>query len=274
MIETGVGGCGTGFHREHHDWVLAEHPAVPWFELISENFMVPGGRPRHVLERLRRDWPVALHGVSLSPGSDEPVDPGYLRRLKDLVSWVQPAIVSDHLCWTGLGGHNSHDLLPLPFTEEVVRTAAAKIRQFQDTLGRRILVENVSTYLRFDGSTMTEWEFVAAVAAEADCGILLDVNNVFVNSRNHGFDPAEYLAALPVDRVAQFHIAGHEEHGQVVLDTHDRPVDTAVWDLFRRAVARFGPRPAIIERDEHIPEFPVLLDEIRQAQRILDGAPD
>lgn len=269
-MERALHGCGTGFHREHHDFVLSERPDVPWFELISENFMVPGGRPRHVLERLRRDWPVALHGVSMSLGSAEPLDAAYLRELKTLVDWVQPEIVSDHLCWTGLGGHNSHDLLPLPFTEEAVGNAATKIRQAQDVLGRRILVENISTYLRFNGSTMTEWEFVSAVVNEADCGLLLDVNNVHVNSRNHGFDPRTYLDALPVGRIGQFHVAGHEDHGHVVLDTHDRPVTEEVWSLFDDAVARFGALPTIIERDEDIPEFPVLEGEIRHAQSILD----
>lgn len=272
MSETTVRGCGTGFHREHHDWVLAERPEIPWFELISENFFAKGGRPRHVLERLRRDWPVALHGVSLSPGSDEMLDRGYLTRLRELVEWVQPAIVSDHLCWTGLGGHNSHDLLPLPFTEQAVRSAAAKIRRVQDALGRRILVENISTYLRFEDSTLTEWEFVTAVLEEADCGLLLDINNVWVNARNHGFDPEDYLAALPLGRVGQFHVAGHEDHGDVLLDTHDRPVAEGVWDLFERAVARFGALPTILERDEKIPEFPVLHEEVRRAQRVLDGA--
>lgn len=266
-----LGGCGTGFHREHHDWVLSQRPDVPWFELITENFMVPGGKPRHVLERLRRDWPVALHGVSMSLGSDEPLDTEYLRNLKTLVEWVRPEIVSDHLCWTGLGGHNSHDLLPMPFTDEAVRNAAAKLRQAQDVLGRRVLVENISTYLRFNGQTMTEWEFVSAVVSEAGCGLLLDVNNVYVNARNHGFDPKTYIDALPRDHVGQFHVAGHEDHGHVVLDTHDRPVTEDVWALFRYAVERFGPLPTIIERDEDIPEFQVLEGEIRHAQSILDG---
>lgn len=265
-------GCGTGLHREHYETVLRDRPPVPWFELISENFMVDGGRPRHVLERVCTDYPVALHGVSASLGSAEPLDGGYLARLTELVRRVEPVIVSDHLCWTRLGAHNSHDLLPLPFTEEAVGVAAVKIRHVQDRLGRKILVENVSTYVRFAGSTLTEWEFVAAVAEEANCGLLLDINNVYVNARNHGFDPEDYLAGLPATRVRQFHLAGHQDHGDHVLDTHDRPITGDVWDLFRSAVRRFGPQPTIIERDEDIPPFDVLLAEIATAQEVLDAA--
>lgn len=265
-------GCGTGLHREHYTAVLEERPPIPWFELISENFMVEGGRPRLVLDRVKEEYPVALHGVSLSLGSDEPTPDSYLDRLAALVEHVQPLIVSDHLCWTRLGAHNSHDLLPLPFTAEAVAVAAAKIRRVQERIGRRMLVENVSTYLRFQDSTLSEWEFVAAVAAEADCGLLLDINNVYVNGRNHGFDPEEYLAGLDPGRVVQFHISGHEDHGDHILDTHDRPVADGVWQLFRSAIRRFGPCPTILERDEHIPPLAELLTEMEVAQRILDDA--
>ena len=267
-------GCGMGLHREHYDEVLSGRPPVRWFELISENFMAAGGRPRFVLDQVRADYPVALHGVSLSLASDEPIDPLYLDRLARLVEEVEPVIVSDHLCWTRLDAHNSHDLLPLPFTEEAVGVAAAKIRQVQDRIGRRILVENVSTYLRFRDSTLAEWEFVAAVAEEADCGLLLDVNNVYVNGRNHGFDPERYLAALPAGRVRQFHVAGHEDLGDHVLDTHDHPVAGPVWELFRSAVRRFGPLPTILERDDDIPPLDVVLAEAAVAQRILDEGRD
>ena len=264
-------GCGVGLRREHHEVVLEERPSVPWFEVISENFMVEGGRPLHVLERVRRDYPVAMHGVSMSIGSRDPVDPVHLVGLKRLVERFEPAIVSDHLCWTGLGGHNSHDLLPLPFTEEAVETAAAKIRQVQDTLGRQILVENISTYLEFDGSTMAEHEFITAVAERADCGILLDVNNVYVNARNHAIDPIAFLEGVPRDRVKQFHLAGHEDHGDYVLDTHDHPIPADVWRLYERAVERFGPVSTLIERDANVPALPVLMEEMRAAQAILDG---
>lgn len=267
-----VSGCGVGLRREHFDVVLQNKPAVPWFEVISENFMLPGGRPRHALERVRRDYPVALHGVSLSLGSAEPVQADYLSRLRALADRVEPAIVSDHLCWTSLGGRNSHDLLPLPFSTEAVRIVARKIRRVQDSLGRRILVENVSTYLRCADAEMEEWEFLTAVAEAADCHVLLDVNNVYVNARNHGFDALRYLRGLPVTRVAQFHLAGHEDHGHVVVDTHDRPVCPAVWDLYRAAVARFGPLPTLIERDADVPEWDVLEAEARQAQAVLTSA--
>jgi hypothetical protein len=258
-----------GLRREHYDVVILERPPVPWFEVISENFMVAGGRPRHVLERVRRDYPVVLHGVSLFLGSAEPLNPDHLRRLKSLVDEVEPVLVSDHLCWTGLGGHNTHDLLPLPFTEEAVRRAAAKIRQVQETLDRRILIENISTYLQFDGTTMQEWEFVSAVLAEADCGLLLDLNNVEVNSRNHGFDPLRYLDGLPPDRIAQFHLAGQElDDGDFVVDTHDHAVSDRIWELYRQALHRFGPAPALIERDDKIPELAVLLAEARRADGV------
>jgi uncharacterized protein (UPF0276 family) len=269
---SGLSGCGVGLRREHYQHVLDERPRVLWFEVISENFMVPGGRPRHVLERVRGDYPVALHGVSLSLGSAEPVDPEHLRRLEDLVNWVEPSLVSDHLCWTQLGGHNSHDLLPLPFTEEAVRTTARNIRRVQETLGRRILIENVSSYVRFRESEMEEWDFLGAVAREADCDILLDVNNVYVNARNFGFDPVRYLAAVPATRVRQFHLAGHEDHGHVVIDTHDQPVCDTVWTLFRHAVERFGPVPTLIERDANVPEWPVLEAEAQAAQAVLETA--
>jgi uncharacterized protein (UPF0276 family) len=262
-------GCGIGLRRDHYAAVLSERPEIPWFEVISENFMVPGGRPRHILERVRGHYPVALHGVSLSVGSAEALNGEHLARLRDLVRWVEPAIVSDHLCWTGLGGHNSHDLLPLPFTTEAVRNAASKIRQVQDALGRRILVENVSSYVAFQSSEMTEWEFVSAVAEEADCHLLLDVNNVYVNSRNQGFDPNHYLDGLPAGRVRQFHLAGHEDRGELLIDTHDAPVCDPVWALFRHAVARFGPQPALIERDANIPPLAELVAEARRADSVL-----
>ncbi len=263
-------GCGIGLRREHYQLVLDERPAIPWFEVVTENFMIPGGRPRHVLESVRADYPIGLHGVSLSIGSAEPLDPVYMRRLVELVERIEPVFVSDHLCWTSLGGHNSHDLLPLPFTDEAARNAAAKIRQVQDRLGRRILVENVSTYLRFRRAAMTEWEFLTTVTEQADCDILLDINNIYVNSRNHGFDPDHYLAGVPAGRVAQFHLAGHADHGDVVIDSHDHPVSDPVWSLFRAAVRRFGPVPALIERDARIPDFGVLQGEARQAQCLMD----
>jgi uncharacterized protein (UPF0276 family) len=243
-------GCGIGLRKEHFDVVLGEKPAVPFFEVISENFMVDGGRPLAVLERVRRDYPVAVHGVSLSLGSAEPVD------------------VSDHLCWTGIGGHNSHDLLPMPLTEEAARATARKIRQVQDVLGRRILVENISSYVEFSASALSEGEFLRDVAEKADCGILLDLNNLYVNSRNHGLDPRRFLDRIPAGRVGQMHLAGHEDHGDLVIDTHDHPVSDAVWALYEDALRRFGPVPTLIEWDARIPPFEVVRAEARRAEAV------
>jgi uncharacterized protein (UPF0276 family) len=265
---TTLTGCGIGLRKEHHDRVLAERPDVPFFEVISENFMVPGGRPAHVLDRVRSDYPVALHGVSMNLGSADALDARYLARLRALVDRVEPAVVSDHLCWTSLAGLNSHDLLPLPFTEEAVRHVSAKIRQAQDVLGRRLLVENVSSYVSYRASEMTEADFLTAVVREADCHLLLDVNNLWVNAKNHGFDASEALRAIPVDRVRQFHLAGHEDHGDVAIDTHDRPVRDEVWALYRQAVRRFGAQPTLLEWDANIPDFDVLLEETRLASVI------
>ena len=263
--------CGLGLRREHYQTVLGERPDVPFFEVISENFMLDGGRPLDILERVRADYPVTMHGVSMSIASAEPLDEDYLTRLETLVRRLDPLFISDHLCWTRLSAHNSHDLLPLPFTEEAVGIVAEKIQRVQERLGRRILMENVSTYLRFAGSGMAEWEFVSEVAERADCGILLDVNNIYVNSRNHGFDPEKYLAAMPASRVAQYHLAGHEDHGDYVLDTHDHDIVDAVWSLFRTTMEIIGPRPTIIERDDHIPPFDELKAEMIQAQEVLDA---
>jgi uncharacterized protein (UPF0276 family) len=261
-------GCGVGLRREHFGDFLAGEPEAAWLELITENFMVPGGRPRQLLDHVKDRYPLALHGVSLSIGSAEPVDRAYLSGLKALADWSQAAIVSDHLCWGSLGGHNSHDLLPLPFTAEALKLTAAKVREVQDVLGRRLLLENVSSYVEYRVSEFSEWQFLAAVAEEADCGILLDVNNVYVNARNHGFDPVTYIESLPVGRVQQFHVAGHEDHGDVVVDTHDAPVRAEVWALYARAVARFGSQPTLLERDGDVPPLDALLAEARDAELI------
>ena len=264
----GLTGCGIGLRKEHFDEILAGRPGVPFFEAISENFMVEGGRPLAMLERVRRDYPVALHGISMSLGSADPVDREYLRRLKDLCDRVEPVIVSDHLCWTGLGGHNSHDLLPMPLTEEAVALTAEKIRAVQEFLGRRILVENISSYVEHASSRLSEADFLAAVVDAADCGILLDVNNLYVNARNHGLDARRFLGRLPAHRVGQMHLAGHEDHGDLVIDTHDHPVTEAVWDLYRCAVNRFGPVPTLVEWDAAIPPLETVLAEARRAEQI------
>ncbi|MGA2409328.1 MAG: DUF692 domain-containing protein [Candidatus Binataceae bacterium] len=260
-------GYGVGLRRPHYAEILQRRPAMDWFELVTENFMGAGGRPLQVLDEVRANYPTVMHGVSLSVGSADPQNRGYLRDLAALARRIEPSWISDHLCWTGVGGRNLHDLLPLPYTEEAVLHTARRIREVQEILGRRIMIENVSTYLEYRSSRLTEWEFVAAVAEEADCGILLDINNVFVNAFNHRFNSLTYLGALPMERVAQFHLAGHRDCGSYLLDTHDHPVCEQVWSLYEYAVRRFGALSTLIEWDDQIPPFDVLAaiaDEARK----------
>ncbi|MEM7410017.1 MAG: DUF692 domain-containing protein [Myxococcota bacterium] len=259
-------GHGVGLRRDHYEDVLAGDVRVDWFEVVSENFMVAGGRPRDILARVRRDYPVVLHGVSLSIGSTDPLSNPYLDELAALIERVEPAWVSDHLCWTGVGGHNAHDLLPLPYTEEALAHVIDRVARVQDHLGRRIALENVSTYLQFAGSALPEWEFLAAVAEGADCGILLDVNNIFVSAHNHGFDPETYLAAVPSERVWQIHLAGHTDQGTHLLDTHSAPVREEVWALYRSATRRVGAVSSLIEWDDDIPAWSVLETESLRAR--------
>jgi uncharacterized protein (UPF0276 family) len=261
-------GHGIGLRPKHYGRFLEERPPVDWVEAISENHLSPGGRPNAVLEKVRRDMPVVLHGVSLAIGSVDPLDPVLLRGLAGLVKRIEPAWVSDHLCWGRHKGRYAHDLLPLPFTEEALRLVVDRVRQVQDALGRQILLENVSSYVRFQDSSMPEWEFVARVAEGADCGILLDVNNVYVSARNHGFDPFAYLEGIPTQRVGQFHLAGHTDKGAYLLDSHDSVVPDPVWDLYRAAVRRFGQVPALVERDERIPPLEELIAESERARRV------
>ena len=261
-------GHGIGLRPPHYPAVLAERPAVDWFEVISENFMVEGGNPRRVLRGVREHYPVVLHGVSLSLGSVDPLDQAYLDRLAALAAEIEPAWVSDHLCWSSFGGHTGHDLWPLPFTEEALGHVVERVQRVQDRLGRRILVENVSSYLQFTASSLTEWEFLAALAERADCGLLLDVNNVYVSARNHGFAAADFLQGIPRERVGQYHLAGHSEHGTHLLDTHDHPVCDPVWELYRAALRRFGPAATLIERDDEIPPLPEVVAESRHAAQI------
>jgi uncharacterized protein len=259
-------GYGVGLRRPHYTEILQQRPAIDWFEVTTENFMVEGGRPLNVLEGLRTNYPIVMHGVSLSIGSTDPLNQTYLRDLAALAQRFEPAWISDHLCWTSVGGKNLHDLLPLPHTEEAVRHCAQRLRQAQDFLGRRILIENISSYMQYRASRMSEAEFVAAVAEEADCGILLDINNVYVNAFNHHFNSRDYLDALPVGRIAQFHLAGHRDCGTHLLDTHDHPVTAAVWELYEYAVHRFGPLATLIEWDDRIPSFSELAAVAEQAR--------
>jgi hypothetical protein len=265
-------GCGLGLRPPHYDAAARGEIGVDWLELITENFMVEGGNPRRVLRAARAHYPVVLHGVSMSLGSVDPLDERYLDRLAALADEVEPAWISDHLCWSSFGGHTGHDLWPLPFTEEALAHVAGRIARVQERLGRRLLVENVSSYLTFRHSTISEWEFLGALAARADCGLLLDVNNVYVSAHNHGFDAGAFIDGLPARRVGQLHVAGHRREPTHLLDTHDHPVADAVWDLQRRAVARTGPVATLLERDDDIPPLDELVAEARRAAAITLGA--
>jgi len=265
MISLPYLGHGVGLRTQHYATVLEEHPRVDWFECISENFMVAGGNPRRVLRQVRERYPVVLHGVSLSIGSVDPLDPKYLDELAALAADTEPAWVSDHLCWSSVGGNFSHDLLPLPYTEEALAHVAARVRQVQDKLKRQILIENVSSYVTFTQSTLTEWQFLAELCQRADCGLLLDVNNVFVSAFNHGFDAKEFIDGIPVGRVGQIHLAGHSDYGTHLLDTHDHTVCDGVWSLYRRAVERFGRVSTLVEWDDQIPPFDEVLAESKKA---------
>ncbi len=261
-------GFGLGLRVEHYDAILAQRPDVDWLEALTENYLVPGGKPLHYLTRIRERYPLVMHGVSLSIGSTHPLDREYLAQLKALAARIEPEWISDHLCWTGVGGRNVHDLLPLPYTEEALGNVVERVRTVQDILGRRILLENVSSYVTFRDSRLTEWEFLAAVAEQSDCLILLDVNNIYVSSVNHEFDPHDYLNAIPVERVQQMHLAGHENHGDYLIDTHDHPVPDPVWDLYAAAVRRFGNISTMIERDANIPPLEELCAELAAARTV------
>jgi len=264
-------GHGVGLRRDHFERVLSAPSRIDWFEAISENFMVDGGKPRDVLTRVRERYPVVLHGVSMSIGSTDPLNESYLEALRELADRVQPAWVSDHLCWAGVGGHYAHDLLPLPYTGEALAHVVARVHRVQERLGRAIALENVSSYVSYRQSTMPEWEFLSEVARRSGCGILLDVNNIYVSARNHGFDARAYIDGVPVDAVWQFHLAGHSDKGNFLLDTHDHPVCDPVWDLYAHAVRRFGPLSTLIEWDDKIPTFERLEAESERARAIATG---
>jgi uncharacterized protein (UPF0276 family) len=260
-------GFGLGLRPDHYQEILDSHPKVDWFEALSENYLVPGGKPLYFLDRIRAEYPVVLHGVSLSIGSSEPLDQAHLKALRQLAQRIEPAWISDHLCWTGVAGKNLHDLMPLPYTEEAIEYVAGRVRQVQDFLGRQILLENVSSYVAFNQSVMPEWEFLAEICRRADCLILLDVNNIYVSAFNHGFSTREYLNGIPVDRVQQFHLAGHNHCGTHIIDTHDAAIIDPVWELYAEALDRFGAVSTMIERDDNIPPLDELVRELDQARR-------
>jgi len=259
-------GLGLGLRNVHFDHILSTWPEVDWFEAISENFMDSGGRPRHVLDRIAERYPIALHGVSLSIGSTDPLNFDYLARLKALATDIHAMWVSDHLCWTGIQGANSHDLLPLPLTEEALAHVIARIKVVQDFLERPLILENPSSYLTFRQSTISEPEFFRHLATETGCGFLLDVNNVFVSCFNAGEDPTAYIDAFPCERVVQMHLAGHEDCGDHMIDTHDQPVRAEVWELFRRTCARTGGAATLLEWDGNIPDFAECHAELLKAR--------
>lgn len=261
-------GYGLGLRPVYYDEILSSRPPVDWFEIISENYMLAGGRPLSMLERVRAQYPIAMHGVSMSLASTDPLDLDYLRRLADLAARMEPAWISDHVAWTGVHGFTCHDLLPIPFTQEALDHVVARISRVQDFLKRQIAVENASTYVSFAGSEMEEWEFVREMAERADCLLLVDVNNIFVSGFNHGFEPRTYLDAIPAERVVQFHMAGHTDNGTHRVDTHDQPICDDVWELFAYARRRFGNVSAMIERDDNFPPFQELLDELQHMRDI------
>jgi len=261
-------GFGLGLRIPHFQNFLDEDIPVDFLEIISENFMVAGGRPLYVLDQVRERWPIAMHGVSMSIGSADGVRTDYLTELKRLADRIGPLWVSDHLSWSQVSGANSHDLLPLPFTEEALDVVCTNVRQVQNVLERPLVLENPSTYLTFASDQMTEWAFLTELTARTGCFLLLDVNNIFVSGTNNGFDPLDYLAGIPADRVRQIHLAGHSSGRDRLIDTHDTPVADPVWKLFREAYLRFGPVATMIERDDNIPPLRELLDELDIAKRI------
>jgi uncharacterized protein (UPF0276 family) len=268
-------GVGVGVRPVHYREIFERAAdgrlAVDWFEILSENYMVPGGKPLQMLDRVCAERPVVLHGVSLNVGSVDPLDLDYLEALRSLVARTQPRWVSDHLCWTGVGGRSLHDLVPLPYSEESIRHVAGRVREVQDRLGRRIALENVSSYMSFTADAMPEWEFLVAVAEEADCGILLDVNNVFVSAWNHGFEARDYVDAIPPERVFHIHLAGHSESPPLLIDTHDHPVRDEVWELYAYTLRRLGAVSTSIEWDDRIPPFATLLEEVERARKIAES---
>ncbi len=261
-------GFGLGLRPEYYQLIESTHPAVDWFELNTEDYLIPGGRPLYHVKKIREHYPMVIHGVALSIGSADPLNFDYLRKVKKLAADINAAWISDHLCWTGVSGHTTHDLLPLPYTQETLKHVVTKVQQAQDFLGEQICLENVSSYISYQPSEMTEWDFLTAIVQEADCKILLDINNIFVSAFNHDFDPLTYLNAIPRERVQQFHIAGHSNLGDIIIDTHDHRIVSNVWDLYVKAVQRFGAISTMIERDARFPPFPQLLTELQKARQL------
>jgi len=261
-------GFGLGLRTSHYPDFLAAQQPLDWLEIITDNFLVEGGKPLHMLERIRRDYPMAMHGVAMSIGAAKGLDLTYLHKVKALADRIEPLWVSDHLCWIGPGPQQLHDLYPMPYTDEAARHVITHIQQAQDVLQRRLVIENVSSYINFAGNAASEWQFLSHIANVSDCLLLVDVNNIYVSSVNHRFDPQDYLNALPPERVQQIHLAGHSDHGSYIVDTHDHPVAAPVWQLYAHACQRFGSVATMIERDDDIPPLPTLLEELAVAREI------
>lgn len=260
-------GFGLGLRPEHYNDFVGAPQRVDWLEILTDNYLVPGGKPLYYLERIRSDYPVVMHGVAMNIGSCDDLDLDYVRAVRRLAERVEPVLISDHLCWTGVDGRRLHDLMPMPYTEEAIAHLVARIGRVQDLLGRRLVIENVSAYTGGD-TAMPEWEFVAEIAQRADCELLVDVNNIYVSARNGGFDPETYLKAMPVHRVRQIHLAGHTDHGDHCIDTHDQPVCEAVWAWYARSQQLLGAVPTMIERDDNIPPLDILLLELDRARAV------
>lgn len=270
-------GFGLGLRSTYYHAILEQQPAVDWFEIVSENYLVAGGKALYFLDAIGEQYPLVMHGVSLSIGGPHELDRDYLRQLKHLAARVQPAWISDHLCWSQGNAHQLHDLLPLPYTEESLQHVAARVRQVQDVIERPLVLENVSSYLRCADDQFSEWQFLAALSELSGCELLLDVNNVYVSARNHGFDAWTFISSLPKQRIRQLHLAGHSDYGSYLIDTHDQPVSDPVWQLYQRTLQHLGPVSTLLERDDHFPDLDVLLDELNTARRFaaqaLNGTP-
>ncbi len=261
-------GFGLGLRPNHYDSILNQTHNIDWFEILTENYLVPGGKPLYFLDQIKERYPIVMHGVSMSIGSTDPLDMAYLKEVKTLMQHAKPKWISDHLCWTGVNQKNMHDLLPLPYTAEAIEHIVKRIREVQDFLGTQMLIENVSSYLNYQQSEMTEWQFLKTISEEANCLLLLDVNNIYVSSVNHEFDPHEYINALPINRVQQIHLAGHSNMGDYIIDTHDQPIIEAVWQLYAKTIQRFGKVATMIERDDNIPPLAELVAELNHARFI------
>lgn len=261
-------GFGIGLRPCHYADILQRKPAIDWFEILTEDYLVDGGVPLYYLEKVCELYPVVMHGVSLSIGSTDPLNQGYLTKLKQLMHRIQPMWVSDHLCWTGVNGVNLHDLMPLPQNEEAVDHVVRRVKQVQDYLNCQLVLENISSYVKYKNSTMTEWEFLSEIAEKADCLILLDINNIYVNAFNHGFNPMAYLKGVPKARIKQFHLAGHSHCETHIIDTHDENVIPSVWELYAEALKLFGSVATLVERDANIPDIDEMLIELKQARDI------